>query len=485
MGAGGKSSLLERLAREYEAEGSRVVLTTTTHVRPPAAGGRPLVLVDSPDRLETLVRRPTGLSPVVGRSLDEKGKLVGVPPEWVRRLRELPWAAAVLVEADGAKELPLKAPAEWEPVLPECATLVVALAGLDAQGTPLDDEHVHRADLLAAVLDLEPGALLPPERLVDTVVQGYVRSLPSEARMVVALNKADRFPPEAALLRAAASSPCETWVGSVAGVGATLDVAAGVAGSWCRLDNRDDRPDTLVLAAGLGTRMGADKVLAPLGDATVLGWVVRAATGCAGLGRVLVVTGPDGAPSAAALQRDCPAGGYEVVRNPRPESGIASSLQVGLEGLAAGVAGGPVDGRAMAFADRRVGGGGGHIGAGGGGPGARLGAGRDLLVLLGDQPLVSIETLSRLVEARAASPRAAAVGVARSDGVGPPVLLHPSLRAQLRELHGDQGARRLLVHYAASVIGVRCRPEETLDVDTPAQLEQARRIVAQRATGGR
>lgn len=471
MGAGGKSSLLERLAREYEAEGSRVVLTTTTHVWPPAAGGRPLVLVDSPDQLETLLDIPAGMSPVVGRGLDEKGKVVGVPPEWVRRMRDLPWVAAVLVEADGAKELPLKAPAEWEPVLPECATLVIGLAGLDAQGIPLDDAHVHRADRLAEFLGLSLGAPVPPQCLVDAVVRGYACDLPSEAGLIVALNKADRFPPQAVLVEAAATSPFETWAGSVAPVGARADADVGpresfATGGWRRLDSRDERADVLVLAAGLATRMGADKVLASLGDATVLGWVVRAATGCAGLGRVMVVTGPDSAPTEAALRRDCPVGGYEIVRNPRPESGMASSLQAGLAFLAHGHTG------------RRAGG---LVGARAGGP---VG-GRDLMVLLGDQPLISAETLSRLVDGRAGSPRAAAVGITRAGVVAPPVLLHRSLRPQLRELQGDQGARRLLVHYAASVIGVPCRPEEILDVDTPVQLEQARRIVAQRATAGR
>lgn len=442
VGGGGKTSLLERLAREYEAEGSLVVLTTTTHTWPPAAGGRPLVIVDSPDDMECLRELPRGMSPVVGRGLDEAGKLVGVPPEWVRRLRDLPWAAAVLVEADGSKGLPLKAPAEWEPVLPECASLVVGLAGLDAQGIPLDDAHVHRADRLAELLQLSRGAQVPPARLVDAVLAAYGRSLPGQAGLFVVFNKADLMPPEAGLVQAAAAAPVETWAGSVAPGGAGIRTEGSYAdGRWRRLDSRDERPDVLVLAAGLSTRMGADKLLARLGDGTVLGSVVRAATGCAGLGRVVVVAGLDSTAATAALRKDCPAGGYEVVSNPSPEAGMASSLQVGL---------------------------------------TLLDGGRDLLVLLGDQPLVSTDTLSRLLAARAASPRAAAVGLAHAGGAAPPVLLHRSLRPQLLALRGDQGARLLLARYADTVIGVAGEPDETLDVDTPADLERAREIRARR-----
>jgi len=445
VGGGGKTSLLERLAREFEVEGSLVVLTTTTHMWPPVAGGRPLVIVDSPDDIDHVRDAPGGVSPVVGRGVDKAGKLVGIPPEWVGDLRDIPWAVAVLVEADGSKGLPLKAPAEWEPVLPECASLVVGLAGLDAQGTPLDDAHVHRADRLAALLGLPAGARVPADRLLDAVLAAYGPGLPGQAGLVAVFNKADLLSPENGLVRAAAAAPVETWAGSVApGGGGNRAEGLSGAGRWRRLDSRDERPDVLVLAAGLATRMGADKLLARLDDATVLGSVVRAATGCAGLGRVAVVTGPDATAARAVLRRDCPAGGYEIVCNPRPEVGMASSLRVGL---------------------------------------TRLDGGRDLLVLLGDQPLVSADTLSRILAARAGSPRAAAVGLVQSrrgapsaGRVGPPVLLHRSLRPQLLELQGDQGARRLLARYATTVVGLDCRSDETLDVDTPADLSRAREI---------
>lgn len=400
------------------------------------------MIVDSPDDIESLEEPPAGMSPVIGRGIDEAGKLVGIPPEWVRLLRDLPWAAAVLVEADGSRGRPLKAPAEWEPVLPECASLVVGLAGLDAQGTPLDDVHVHRADRLAALLDMPRGAQVPAARLLDAVLTAYGRSLPGQAGLFVVFSKADVMSPEAGLVRAAAAAPVETWAGSAAPGGTEVRTEGSCGdGRWWRLDSRDDRPDVLVLAAGLATRMGTDKVLACLGDSTVLGSVVRAATGCAGLGRVVVVAGRDSTAATAALQKDCPAGGYEVVCNPSPEAGMASSLKVGL---------------------------------------TRLDGGRDLLVLLGDQPLVSTHTLSRLLATRAESPRAAAVGLAQTGSVGPPVLLHRSLRPQLLELRGDQGARLLLARYADTVIGVAGGPNETLDVDTPADLERAREIRARR-----
>ena len=63
VGAGGKSSLMEALARDYEAEGARVVLTTTTKIRPPTE--RPFVAVTS---AETLARASVGGLRRTGRS---------------------------------------------------------------------------------------------------------------------------------------------------------------------------------------------------------------------------------------------------------------------------------------------------------------------------------------------------------------------------------------------------------------------------------
>lgn len=41
------------------------------------------------------------------------------------------------IEADGAKRLPLKAPGEWEPVIPEFVDLVIGVVGMDALGEPI------------------------------------------------------------------------------------------------------------------------------------------------------------------------------------------------------------------------------------------------------------------------------------------------------------------------------------------------------------
>lgn len=104
VGGGGKTTLMERLALELAAEGHTVLVTTTTRIFPPAA--MPVLLSPTPEAVSRALRAHAGEPVCVGAPAQE-GKLqaCSLPIEALSRL-----AAYVLVEADGAKHLPLKAP---------------------------------------------------------------------------------------------------------------------------------------------------------------------------------------------------------------------------------------------------------------------------------------------------------------------------------------------------------------------------------------
>ncbi len=203
IGGGGKTSLLFALAAESVARGERVVTTTTTRIFVPAPSQSPLVVVAA-DEAELHCRVAAGLAAhrhvTAARALLSDGKLVGFAPEVVERLLAAGLADRVLVEADGSAGRSLKAHAAHEPVVAASAELVVAVVGLDAVGAPLDDLHVHRAALLAALLERPLGGILTAADVARAVLdpRGYRRAVPSGARFVVALTKADLVWPAAA-----------------------------------------------------------------------------------------------------------------------------------------------------------------------------------------------------------------------------------------------------------------------------------------------
>ena len=213
VGAGGKTSAAWRVLTELTGEGYPAVFTTTTRVFEPE--GVPLLL--EPDPTPTAVRDAMGEPPLLvlaaGRGEPYSGelptrpyrarpvKLIGLAPERIDRLaRALP-EVTWLVEADGAKRRKLKAPAEYEPVIPSEADRVVVVGGLTALGRPLDERTVHRPARAARLLGVPLGTTITPEMVAALLAhpQGGLKGIPSSATVVALLTQQGEPPhPQAA-----------------------------------------------------------------------------------------------------------------------------------------------------------------------------------------------------------------------------------------------------------------------------------------------
>jgi len=188
VGAGGKTSLMLHLARELAADGARVVVTTTTHIRPPAPLEVDVLLTDG--RIDTLLAALASHAIVCAACPCPDGKL-SAPPAALLRAAALE-ARWLIVEADGARRHPVKAPADYEPQIFEPSGVVVAVAGLTALGRPLR-EVCHRFELGCALLGATPEAPLTPEllALLLTSEQGQFKNVGSAGRFRILLNQAD------------------------------------------------------------------------------------------------------------------------------------------------------------------------------------------------------------------------------------------------------------------------------------------------------
>ncbi|MBE7007538.1 MAG: putative selenium-dependent hydroxylase accessory protein YqeC [Ruminococcaceae bacterium] len=138
IGGGGKTTLLYALAEELRKKG-RVILCTSTHILVPEQ--YPLVTGGA----EAIRAALAAHGAVCAGTPVENGKLTAPAPSF-EELAAL--ADYVLVEADGAKRLPLKAHAPHEPVVPANAQRVVLLVGADGFGKPIS-AVCHRPELYA------------------------------------------------------------------------------------------------------------------------------------------------------------------------------------------------------------------------------------------------------------------------------------------------------------------------------------------------
>jgi probable selenium-dependent hydroxylase accessory protein YqeC len=197
VGAGGKTTALQRLGVELAVGGSSVVATTTTAMFAyQLASLGPLVVADD-DLAGAYARCRDALlhaSPVaLAKSMGPEEKVGGLAPREVDHLWSQRLATSILVEADGSRGLPLKAFGAAEPQPSQGSTVIVVVAGLDVLGQPLDAAHVHRAELLDPVLHTAMGVAVTPQTLaaVLSLQVDRVRDLVPHARIVVLLNKAD------------------------------------------------------------------------------------------------------------------------------------------------------------------------------------------------------------------------------------------------------------------------------------------------------
>ena len=195
IGSGGKTSLLAALASELPGT---VILTTTTHILPFEG-----IFTFTMQGMHGLAEKLAESRVVcVGSQAEKNGKLVA-PELGIDVLATL--ADYVIVEADGARRLPLKAHATWEPVIPACSNRTIVVFGASGLGHPVR-EKIHRPELFCELTGCAPNDLATPELVA--------RAANAETLADVALvNQADVAPEQARELAALLAIPA--FVGSV------------------------------------------------------------------------------------------------------------------------------------------------------------------------------------------------------------------------------------------------------------------------------
>lgn len=186
----------------------------------------------------------------------------------------------------------------------------------------------------------------------------------------------------------------------------------------------------VVLAAGGSKRLGRTKQLEPWGDSNLLGHVM-ARTLEFPVDEVWVVLGHD----AEAILAKTDLGDAYVIENLEWEEGIASSLRVALDAL------------------------------------TRLSRCDQALIVIGDQPDVSVETVSDLLASHASEGRPVTVPKYRYNW-GNPVVVDRSLWPRVMSLEGDEGAKRLWQAHPEWVNEVWFSDIGPRDVDTEADVAE-------------
>ena len=181
----------------------------------------------------------------------------------------------------------------------------------------------------------------------------------------------------------------------------------------------------IILAAGASTRMGRPKQLLPFRGCSLL---VRAAQTAIASGCYpsIVVLGAE----IDRIRGDVETLPVQVAENPDWETGMGSSIRIGIQALMA--------------SDPDI---------------------EAAILLLCDRPFVSVRSIDRLVTAYRSTDRPI-VASGYNDTIGVPALFHRTLFPELLSLSGVHGAKSLMGRYLTQIVPIEF-PEEAIDLDTP------------------
>ncbi|MCX6080914.1 MAG: selenium cofactor biosynthesis protein YqeC [Chloroflexi bacterium] len=419
VGAGGKTSAMFRVAGQF----APALVTCSTHLGAWQAGLADSHLIWESDgpmpEMESQLGR--GITLVTGALDLETQRYRGLSAPQLEKLRQLAGYhdLPLLIEADGSRQKALKAPGEYEPVIPSFVDVVVVVAGLTGLGQALSAEVVHRPQIFASLAEIKAGEIITPLALAKVLshADGGLKNIPSQARRLVLLNQADT-----AELQSQANEISQLLISVFDAV--VVTVLQPQPGSVLAI--KEDIA-ALILAAGASTRYGQPKQLLDYrGKPFVRALALTALQ--AGLFPVNVVCGAN-SEAVSAVVKDLP---VRIVNNPDWQAGQSTSIKAGLRDV----------------------------------PGKNGGA----FFLMADQPQVPIELLRAMVERHSQDlPPVLAPYV--FDQRANPFLFDRVTFDALLTITGDNAGRAIFSTFSPRYLNWFDR-RLLLDVDTPADYQK-------------
>lgn len=177
IGSGGKTSLMRALSRELSAGGSRVLLTTTTHILP--FKDMPCLRISMKEDASWVLDRLAEYNSHAWEICLGSGLLPGCGAGFVESFEEsasfnpklsepgfplfelLTGADYILAEADGARHHYMKAHAHYEPVIPERCERTILVIGAQGFGMRAA-EAVHRPEIFCRLTGAHPDDIVTP-----------------------------------------------------------------------------------------------------------------------------------------------------------------------------------------------------------------------------------------------------------------------------------------------------------------------------------
>lgn len=272
VGAGGKSSSMFILAKELKDLGKSVLVTTTTSIFEPKENEYDEFIVES--KYEDIVNNKIskGTITILGSEIKETGKLKGLNKEVISKIYDDKVYDFILVEGDGSRRKPIKAPAHHEPVIPERCDRILGVIGLDSVGKLIDESHVHRPEIFCEFTGYEMKDKID-ELAISNLIKhenGLFKNTPESCEKYLLLNKADDD------IRMKYGLNIKNIL-----IDNNISINNIIIGSMKKNKyyNNNIKITGIILASGLSKRMGKEKLLLNIDGIPIIERVIRSVKG--------------------------------------------------------------------------------------------------------------------------------------------------------------------------------------------------------------
>lgn len=206
VGGGGKTTALFALLDEFACLGFPALALTTTRMAYPVgpfASDLMMAIDADPSIPAAFAASNPGKKILAAASVESdnedegeglgRGKLTGYQASSVDSAACVFPGVRFIVEADGSRGMPLKAPGFHEPVIPSTTTVVVMILGAESLLKPVSPSVIHRFEIFSSISGLKEGMTPDPAGMAKVILgpEGYGRAFPRGCRICLLANRGD------------------------------------------------------------------------------------------------------------------------------------------------------------------------------------------------------------------------------------------------------------------------------------------------------
>ncbi|MGK0465159.1 MAG: putative selenium-dependent hydroxylase accessory protein YqeC [Clostridium sp.] len=166
VGAGGKTTMMFKVAEELRRS-NKVLVTTTTKIYVPLEDKYDFICTDSEMMSRYVHMKENGIY-ILGSGLNGANKILGLSEKELDEL--VPYFDYIIIEADGSKKKRLKGWSEFEPVIYKKTTKTIGIIDIQAFGMVISEDNIHRSKIFCELTGAKQRELVSIEHLFNIII---------------------------------------------------------------------------------------------------------------------------------------------------------------------------------------------------------------------------------------------------------------------------------------------------------------------------